>query len=160
MPIIFKLGDNGETVKYESSSYKDAVAVAEAADKHFLTTDFKYDEWALVVHEEGTQLLFRNSFIKEWKDWVFIYTEHHKTHVYHKTDLTYYGYLKEVSIEKLKGTGIKDHCYDCKKEFDVDDLLYKAHPAPNSMKFDPDFIVPLCEACYQSAWDYSAECDK
>lgn len=157
MPIIFKLSEDGEElVKYQSSSYRDAVAVAEEADKKLTAYDFKMDEWVLALHEEGTQLLFRHAFVKEWKDWVFIFTEHHKTHVYHKTDLRFYCHLKEQEIATLKGTGKRDNCYDCKQEFDVDELKYKSHPA----KHDPDFIVPLCEKCYQSAEDYSEECDK
>jgi len=141
---------------YHSSSYKEALAVAEETDKKLSAYDFKGNEWVILLHEEGTQFLFRYAFLKTWKDWVFVFTEHHKFHVYHKTDLSYYGYLKEQSVEKLLGTGQKDSCFDCKKEFLVDELIYKAHPA----KHDTDFIVPLCQPCYDSADDYSAECDK
>ena len=157
MPVIFKIGEDGETLqKYESSSYREAEAAAVEADKKLSAYDFKHDEWVLAIHEEGTQFLFRHAFVREWKDWVFIFTEHHRTHVYHKTDLRYYGHLKQMPTQTLKGTGAKDNCFDCKQEFDIDSLSYKPHPA----KHDPDFIVPLCEKCFDSAEEYSAECDK
>lgn len=134
-------------MEYKFSSYREAVKVAEEADKKLTAYDFKSDEWVLILHEEGTQLFFRSAFVKLWKDWVFIFTEHHKTHVYHKTDLVDFVYFKQQFVDTLKGTGQKDKCYECKAEFDVDYLIYKSHPN----KDDPDFIVPLCPVCFTNA---------
>lgn len=132
-------------MSYHFSSYKTAEEVATDYDKTLKCTDFHHNHWVFAVHEEGTQLFFRNAFLKEWKDWYFIFTEHHKTHVYHKTDLSLVREFIEVPQARLTETGHKDNCFECQKEFSVKELRYDLHPG----KDDPDFIVPLCKNCWE-----------
>jgi len=108
------------------TSYKEACIVAN--DSKLSAYDFRPDELVVVIHEEGTQLIYRSAFLKEWKDYVFIFTEHHDTLVYHKTDLYSYKQYKENKINKLKDTGYMDKCQFCQKEFKVEDLEYGHHP--------------------------------
>jgi hypothetical protein len=93
-----------------------------------LATDFNCDNLVEIIHEEGTILHYKSAFTKEWKDWIFVLTEHHGTHVYHKSDLTSWGtYLREEK-EKLANTGYRDKCEFCNKEFKVEELNYDHHP--------------------------------
>lgn len=121
-----------------ASSYKEACQVAKEADTLLTAYDFHPDSLVVILHEEGMQLTYKNAFLKDWKDYIFVFTEHHGTLVYHKTDLISYGYYMRQDVEKLKFTFHKDTCQFCKKEFNVEDLDYTYR--------DFDLLV-VCNAC-------------
>src|SRR6185295_17166129 len=97
-----------------------------------------------IVHEEGTILHYKPAFTKEWKDWVFVFTEHHGIHVYHKSDLNSYGTYIMQDNEKLKDTGYKDECEFCKNELKVEDLNYGHHPDPD--KYEESQYFCYCDS--------------
>lgn len=125
--------------------YKEACQVAKEADKKLTAYDFRPTDLVLVVHEEGTQLMYRSAFLKEWKDYVFIFTEHHGTLVYHKTDLYSYDQYTEKDIGKLEGTGYLGKCEFCNKEFKVEELEYGTHPDHNLYNLSEYFF--FCKDC-------------
>jgi hypothetical protein len=129
------------------SSYKEACQVTKETDKLFTAYDFHPSDLVVIGHEEGTQLVYKSAFLKEWKDYIFVFTEHHGTLVYHKYDLSYYNQYTTKEIEKLKFTFHKDICQDCKIEFKVEDLRYGYHPE----RYEE--ISILCNGCYEKACD-------
>lgn len=112
----------------ELTSYKEAQTVAKETDKKLTAYDFNPYSMVEIIHEEGTILHYKSAFTKEWKDWVFVFTEHHGTHVYHISDLKDYGTYIRKDQEKLKDTGYVDTCEFCNKQFKVEDLDFNHHP--------------------------------
>jgi hypothetical protein len=110
------------------TSYREAETVAKETDKKLSAYDFHCDSLVEIIHEEGTVLHYKSAFTQEWKDWIFVFTEHHGTHVYHKSDLSSWGTYIKKDREKVKGTGYRDKCEFCKKDFKVEDLNYGHHP--------------------------------
>lgn len=51
----------------------------------------------LLLHEEGTALFYRNAFFLRHGDWVLVFTEHHRYHVYHEDELR--GFWQYQAIE-------------------------------------------------------------
>jgi len=78
--------------------------------------------------------------LKEWKDWVFVFTEHHGYHAYHREDLRVYWQFKQQQPTKLKGTGHKDKCQKCEKEFLVEELDYDY----NYLRQEFSILCPAC----------------
>ena len=126
------------------NNYKEAEQIARDADKKLLASEFHPWNMVLVIHEEGTILTFRSAFLKEWKDYVLIFTEHHGTHIYHKGDLTDYGTYNLQENTKLEGMDYIDRCEFCKKEAQVEDLIYDLHPVWE--KDDQQYHV-YCSSC-------------
>lgn len=124
-----------------STSCREALKVAESIDKKLLCSDFHPDDLVMIIHEEGTVLNYRSAFVRKWKDWIFIFTEHHGKHVYHKTDLQSCFQYKNVEIEKQKDTGYTDKCMLCGKIDDVAGMCY------GDGIYDEWKI--LCENCYE-----------
>lgn len=129
---------------YHYSPYKDAEVFAREYDKKLKATDFHSKNCVYILHEEGTQLFYKSAFLKTWKDYVLVFTEHHGFHVYHKTDLVSYLQLSSTDVECAIDKQNKDSCYYCKKEFFVDELKYGKNPHDMT---DDDIIV-LCRSCY------------
>lgn len=125
--------------------YADAFAKAKNYDAGLTAYDFHPHSSVLVFHEEGTQLFFRSAFLRKWKDYIIIFTEHHKFHVYHRTDLHAYYQFEEKSVASLPDMDSYDICSVCTKEFLVDFLVYD--PLPGDLDFDN--IVPCCNSCLQ-----------
>lgn len=134
--------------------YKEALNVAKEADKTLLTQDFNPYGLVEIIHEEGTILNFKNAFLKEWKNYVIVFTEHHGTHVYHKSDLYSYGYYIRQEIGKLKNSGHNDTCNFCNKEFKVEDLEYGHHPDID--QYDENEFYVYCSEC-EASFDISPE---
>jgi hypothetical protein len=124
------------------TSYQEAEQIAKDADKKL---DFSSRGLVLIIHEEGSVLTFQNALLKEWKDYIFIFTEHHGTHVYHKTDLSSYANYTRQETEKLKNTGYIDKCQFCNKDFKVEELEYGHHPDCNLYNETEYFFY--CEDC-------------
>jgi hypothetical protein len=110
------------------TSYKEVVKLAETADLGLTASMFGPSNLVFIIHEEGTTLTFRNAFIKEFKDYLMIFTEHHGTHVYHRGDLSHWGQYIQKEDETLKNTGYMDTCEFCGKEAKTEDLIYDLHP--------------------------------
>lgn len=126
------------------TSYKEALTVAKESDKKLSAYDFHPYSLVEIIHEEGTILHYKSAFTREWKDWIFVFTEHHGTHVYHKSDLHGYGTYVRQEQEKQKETGYRDKCEFCHKEFKVEDLNYGSHPGVHYD--DPKYYV-YCDDC-------------
>jgi hypothetical protein len=124
-----------------STPYKEALKVAENIDKKLLCTNFHPDDMVMIIHQEGTVLNYRSALLRKWKDWIFIFTEHHGTHVYHNTDLEGCFQYKSVKIEKQAGTGYTDKCMLCGKIDDVAKMCY------GNESYEEWQI--LCENCYE-----------
>lgn len=131
----------------QMASYTEALRVAREADNKLTAYDFHCDNLVVVLHEEGTQLMFRSAFLKKWMDWVFIFTEHHNTLVYHKDDLHSYAQYTQKEIERLKDTLYVDICCECNQTFNVEELQYTFHPE----RFEEQCVI--CDECYKKEYD-------
>ena len=121
----------------QSTYYKQAV---ETMNSVKLTAyDFHCDECVYLVHEESSHFFWRSAFLRLFRDWVFVYTEHHGYHCYHKSDLVHYRHFKEQPRKSLEWTGLTDKCETCNKEFKVEELSY-------TYQDGNDFLVE-CEVC-------------
>ncbi len=145
-------------VIHHHTPYREAVEFAEKADKtmvigrdHEGEPCFDMGSAVLIQHEDGTVLWFQSAFIRLYRDYVCVFTEHQGTHVYHQDDLgRWEQYRREDDPRpKLKGSGRKDYCDDCKQEFDVDVLKYGKHP---DWDREHDFVA-LCQGCEIKARD-------
>jgi hypothetical protein len=126
------------------ATYKEVVELANSTDAKLTAYEFHPTDLVFIIHEEGTTLTFRSAFLREWKDWVIIFTEHHGTHVYSKGDLSYWGHYSEKEKEKLKGTGFIDACEFCGKTGYVEDLIYGLNP---NWEQDDNSYHSYCEDC-------------
>lgn len=127
------------------TSYQEAQQVAKETDKKLSAYDFHPDQLVMIIHEEGSILTFRSAFTKEWKDWVLVFTEHHGTHVYHKSDLNLWGTYIQKQREKLADTGYTDKCEFCDKVFKVEELSYGHHPDWD--KYEESKYWTYCDGC-------------
>lgn len=141
------------------ASYKEALQVAKEQELSAYDFSPHYD-LVFIIHEEGTTLTYRSAFIKEWQDWIMVFTEHHGYFVYHKTDLEFYAHYKRKEVEKLK-TGHTEKCEFCGKDFNCSDLNYASHPDCNVL--DSKLFV-FCKDCkdiesseYKELWKYLNE---
>lgn len=100
-----------------SSSYDEAYLFAEAYDKKLKATDFDPSIYVFILHEEGSQFFYRSAFLKKWKDYIFVFTEHHKFYIYHKTDLISYLQLNSIPVEYAVDKKIKICVFFVKKSF-------------------------------------------
>lgn len=128
------------------TKYSEAAQVAKEADKKLTAYDFHYHEMVLIQHEDGAILTWRSAFLREWKDYVFVFTEHHGYHVYHKSDLEEWRQFQVVDSKKLVDTGYRDNCEFCGKEFKVEDLRYDILPFGESLN---DYHV-YCDNCLEA----------
>lgn len=129
----------------EFTNYREAEQVAKEADKKLTAYNFNPYHMVEIIHEEGTILHYKSAFTKEWKDYIFVFTEHHGTHIYHKSDLSGYGTYIRYETGKLEGTGYIDKCEFCQKDFKVEDLEYGHHPDFNLFEETKYYI--FCKDC-------------
>ncbi len=125
------------------TSYREAEQVAK--ETKLSAYDFHSYSLVQIIHEEGTILHYKSAFTREWKDWIFVFTEHHGTHVYHKSDLSDWGTYEKKDAEKLKDTGYKDKCELCNKELKVEELHYGHHPDWD--KYEENRYWVYCDEC-------------
>lgn len=127
------------------TNYREAEQVAREVDKSLTAYDFHPYSMVEIVHEEGTILNFKSAFVREWKDYIFVFTEHHRTHVYHKSDLVSWGtYMKQEPVKQVN-TGYVDKCEFCHKDFKVEHLEYGHHP--DFEKFEEAKYYIYCADC-------------
>ena len=126
------------------SNYREAYQVAKETNVKLTAYNFKPTDLAVIIHEEGSVLTFKSAFLREWKDYVFVFTEHHGFHVYHRGDLSDWRHYEEKEREKLNDTNCLDNCEFCKKEAKVEDLIYDHHPDWN--QHDHEYHV-YCSDC-------------
>lgn len=81
-------------------TYKTAYRVATKIDSKLTAYDFSSYKWVRIKHREGTDLLYRHAFLKKWKEYYLVFTEHHGYHVFHEDDVVCYQYTQ--NIEKVK----------------------------------------------------------
>jgi hypothetical protein len=125
-------------------NYSDALKAAQEHEKTLSSYAFSGYEIVVIIHEEGSVLVFRSAFALEYGAYLLIFTEHHNYHVYHKNELTFFGHFKSQDLNKLTGTGNKEACSECKEVFLVDELRYGLHP-------DGYNYVALCKVCLDGA---------
>jgi len=89
-------------------------ALAEEIDKNLVANDSRYQHSVMIIHEEGTTLFFRNSFLLkyfdaqhgEWGDcenpgeWIMVFAEHHGINVYPVDELYGFQELEFVEIQR------------------------------------------------------------
>jgi transcription elongation factor Elf1 len=121
------------------NNYAEACRIAKEADKKYLAHDFHPSQIVVLHHGDGAVLNYISAQLREWRGWIFVFTEHHGTHVYHKTDLTFYAQYTQKEIEKLEGTGFTDKCMFCGKENKVEYMVYGGN-------YDDVWQI-LCENC-------------
>jgi hypothetical protein len=109
-------------------SYREACEVANNCDKSLRAMDFGCGSLVQIVHEEGSMFTWKYAFLREWLDWVFVFTEHHGTHVYHRCDLYSWGEYRVQEDKKLEGTGYEDECEFCGRKMLVENLRYDILP--------------------------------
>lgn len=87
-----------------SVQMQEAHKVAEKIDKNLRADDPRLRRAVMIQHEEGTQLFFMYAFLMKWKNWIFVFTEHHSFHIYDKDDLNGYWEFNfhNEPIEKVK----------------------------------------------------------
>ena len=69
---------------------QDVKAKAEELDQKLLATDPRLSGSVLVMHQDGSLMLFDRAFALLYKkDWAIILTEHHGSHYYSLEDLTH-----------------------------------------------------------------------
>jgi len=72
----------------QTYSYNHARAKADALDKKLLATDKRLSGSVLLVHQDGSVVLFNSAFALRFASvWIIVLTEHHGAHVYHSGDL-------------------------------------------------------------------------
>jgi hypothetical protein len=126
------------------ATYKEAVEVANKMDGQLWASDFAPSDLVLIIHEEGTSFTFQSAFLKTWKDWIFIFSEHHGTHVYNRDDLYFWAQYNRKDDEPLKDSGYKDNCEFCNKEANVEDLIYGRNP---NWEVEDETYHSYCEDC-------------
>lgn len=72
-------------------------------DEALRADDPRFSRDVVVLHEEGTTLFFRNAFIVRLAEWVLVFTEHHRYHVYSEDDLRGFWQYEPVEAEFLPG---------------------------------------------------------
>lgn len=126
------------------TSYMEAVTVLKECGKKLTAYDFNLCSLVAIIHEDGTNLYYKSAFTREWKDWIFVFTEHHGSHVYHKSDIASYGTYIYQDHKKQEDTGHVDKCEFCNKEFRVENLNYGSHPG---IHFDDSKYYVFCRDC-------------
>lgn len=74
----------------------------EEYDHKLLATDTRFKGTVIVLHEEGTTLIFRYAFVMRYHEWFIIFTEHHKWHAYHADDAQVLGFGEPVEPDDLR----------------------------------------------------------
>jgi hypothetical protein len=75
-----------------SVEYKKAEAIARAYDDQLTADNSRFNNAVQIIHEEGTVLFYRSAFLMTWKEWIFVFAEHHGYSIHHKEDLS--GWLE------------------------------------------------------------------
>jgi len=130
------------------TSYKEAEEVMLSYGKTLTAYDFKPGDCVFILHQEGTTLFYKSAFLMEWKDWIFVYTEHHYYLAYHKTDLDSYWNLSHQEVKKLTGTPYVDTCEECGVSYSVDLMRYGEHVDLD--KYKEGHLVVLCPECVET----------
>jgi hypothetical protein len=91
---------------YGDSDYRAACNFAAEIDGALLATDPRFKRHVLLIHEEGTTLYFRFAFILRLDEWLLVFTEHHRYHVYHETDLLLYKQFNPGKALKVPRSGL------------------------------------------------------
>ena len=60
-----------------------------------------FNNYVQVIHEEGTVLFYHNATVRKYKNWYFVYPEHHNTLVYHVDEVNIYTYEKRTTIREI-----------------------------------------------------------
>lgn len=123
------------------TSYREALEVLSKYGKTLRATDFHPDSYVMIHHEEGTTLFYASAFMVKWKDWIFVYAEHHGDHAFHQSDLSACHQFKKMEPQRLAGTGYKDICSQCGLEFFVEELKYSSSP----IEWNEPAVI--CSAC-------------
>ena len=85
-----------------SVQLKEAYEVAEEWGKNCLALVDFHRQCVTIIHDEGTILTYQNTIVKQWKDYYFIFPEHHNISVYHEDDLLGIIYSERKEITKIE----------------------------------------------------------
>jgi hypothetical protein len=66
---------------------KEAHKFAKDYDSKLLATDNRFNHWVHIIHHDGSTFLFNRAFILNTSDWIIVFTEHFKYHIFEPTDL-------------------------------------------------------------------------
>jgi hypothetical protein len=77
-------------------------AVAKRLDDELSAYEFKWDQAVEVNDEEGTKFFFVNAFCLEYNDWLMVFTEHQRFHVFHQDELTSWQAWTRTDTESYK----------------------------------------------------------
>lgn len=67
--------------------YKEVEQKAKEYDRNLFCTDKRFRNIVQVQHSDGSFFLFHHAFYFSYGEWYLVFTEHHKYHIYHKTDV-------------------------------------------------------------------------
>lgn len=81
---------------HRKQSYNDMIEL----DKNLLNSQFNYDTFVVVLDDEGSLLFYRNAFLVDANDFIWIYSEHREPVLFHKEEVEYYYMLKITSPRK------------------------------------------------------------
>jgi hypothetical protein len=84
--------------------YLKAKVLVEQIDAKLRSTDKRLGGSVLVIHQDGSLMLWDRAFVLLWKGFALILTEHHGPHVYLMEDLRHLRALgPRLGIKTLKG---------------------------------------------------------
>jgi len=83
-----------------SKSYSNACEKAMEWHMNLRADNPAFSGTVIIIHEEGTVLVFRYADVREWEGWYLITTEHHGPHVYSVDDVSAHR-LAEQPIPQL-----------------------------------------------------------
>lgn len=68
---------------------REAEAKASEYDKTLLATDPRFRRSVVLYHEDGSTFHWDSAFLMRKEEWIMVFTEHHRFHVYHADDVEY-----------------------------------------------------------------------
>lgn len=78
-------------------NYAEAKALAQKINSELLVTGDRFNQMVRVEHMDGSRMMWDGAFCMRYRDeWLFVFTEHHRWHVYHFDDLRLHAEYKRM----------------------------------------------------------------
>lgn len=71
--------------------WTEAKEEAERRNKQITGNDFGRGDGVFLCLDEGSVFFWRDAFIRRWRGYIFIHTEHHGFHVFDSEDVMFIG---------------------------------------------------------------------
>jgi hypothetical protein len=68
---------------------REAEALANKYDKTLLATDPRFRRSVVIDHDDGSHFQWDSAFLMRKENWILVFTEHHRFHVYDADDVHY-----------------------------------------------------------------------